>query len=66
MSIIKKYMEIDKLKMKTLVISNNMQESHKNNNEEKSRQKIHVVCFYLSKVQNAKPICGLKSQKELF
>ena len=66
MSIIKKYMEIDKLKMKTLVISNNMQESHKNNNEEKSRQKIHVVFFYLSKVQNSKLICGLKSQKELF
>lgn len=28
-------MEIDKLKMQTLVISNNMQESHKNNNEGK-------------------------------
>lgn len=49
--------------MKTLVISNNVQESHENNNEENNGQEIHIVWFYLCKVQKAKLICGFKYQK---
>ena len=38
-------MEIDKLKMKTLVISNNMQESHKNNMRKKADRKYMWYVF---------------------